>query len=338
MGKGVSACATCDGFFYKGQDVARRREAGTPRPRRRCTSRTFARHVTVIHRRDKFRAEKILQTKLLEKGNVVVRWNAVLDEVLGDAKGVNGIYVKDVSTGTKAEARRARPVRRGGTHAEHRHLRGTARYERADTSSPVVVVRATQARPSVPGVFAAGDVQDYVYRQAVTSSRERLHRGARRREVSGRAALAFRRTPGAPAIIAQTPEQRVSPTRKSPCSATAVRGTNADSPRSARPCDAASLRRPFRSNPCSTGTKRSPRASTPRCPGTHPSNRAGAVVSARRPGPRRSAQAEDRRALVGPRNIGASRLSAIASCPSKQGLDRNGRRRLAAFAGTRAAG
>src|SRR5882672_2377317 len=88
MGKGVSACATCDGFFYKNQDVAVVGGGNTAVEEALYLS-NIARHVTVIHRRDKFRAEKILQKKLLEKSNVEIRWNHVLDEVLGDAKGVN---------------------------------------------------------------------------------------------------------------------------------------------------------------------------------------------------------------------------------------------------------
>src|SRR5690348_15947452 len=98
MGKGVSACATCDGFFYKGQDVAVVGGGNTAVEEALYLS-NIARHVTVIHRREKFRAEKILQSKLFEKSNVKVRWNHVLDEVLGDAKGVNGIRVKDARSG-----------------------------------------------------------------------------------------------------------------------------------------------------------------------------------------------------------------------------------------------
>src|SRR5215831_14226685 len=100
MGKGVSACATCDGFFYKGQDVVVIGGGNTAVEEALYLS-NIARNVTVVHRRNKFRAEKILQKKLLEKGNVSVRWNSVLDEVLGDAQGVNGVFVKDVNNGAR---------------------------------------------------------------------------------------------------------------------------------------------------------------------------------------------------------------------------------------------
>src|SRR6266581_3924005 len=98
MGKGVSACATCDGFFYKGQDVAVVGGGNTAVEEALYLS-NITRHVTVIHRRDKFRAEKILQKKLFDRGNVTMRWNHVLDEVLGDAKGVAGVRIKDIQTG-----------------------------------------------------------------------------------------------------------------------------------------------------------------------------------------------------------------------------------------------
>src|SRR5262245_41016553 len=102
MGRGVSGCATCDGFFYKGQDVAVVGGGNTAVEEALYLS-NIARHVTVIHRRDKFRAEKILQKKLLDKGNVTVRWNHVLEQVLGDAKGVHGVRIKDVQTGASQQ-------------------------------------------------------------------------------------------------------------------------------------------------------------------------------------------------------------------------------------------
>jgi thioredoxin reductase (NADPH) len=168
MGKGVSACATCDGFFYKGQDVAVVGGGNTAVEEALYLS-NIARQVTVIHRRDKFRAEKILQKKLLEKGNVTVRWNHVLDEVLGDRKGVSGIRVKDVQTGA------AQKLDVQGLFVAVGHTPNTVIFEgQLDMKGGYIVTRGgnegNASATSVPGVFAAGDVQDHVYRQAVTSA------------------------------------------------------------------------------------------------------------------------------------------------------------------------
>jgi len=168
MGKGVSACATCDGFFYKGQDVAVVGGGNTAVEEALYLS-NIARRVTVVHRRDKFRAEKILQKKLLEKSNVSVRWNHVLDEVLGDAKGVHGIRVKDVQTG----ARDTLDVH--GLFVAVGHTPNTGIFDgQLEMKGGYIVTRGgsegNASATSVPGVFAAGDVQDHVYRQAVTSA------------------------------------------------------------------------------------------------------------------------------------------------------------------------
>jgi thioredoxin reductase (NADPH) len=168
MGKGVSACATCDGFFYKGQDVAVVGGGNTAVEEALYLS-NIARHVTVIHRREKFRAEKILQSKLFEKSNVKVRWNHVLDEVLGDAKGVNGIRVKDARSGA------AQRIDVQGLFIAVGHTPNTGIFEgQLDMKGGYIVTRGgsegSASATSVPGVFAAGDVQDHVYRQAVTSA------------------------------------------------------------------------------------------------------------------------------------------------------------------------
>jgi thioredoxin reductase (NADPH) len=168
MGKGVSACATCDGFFYKGQDVAVVGGGNTAVEEALYLS-NIARHVTVVHRRDKFRAEKILQKKLLDKSNVTVRWNQVLDEVLGDDRGVNGITVKDVTSG----ARQKLDVH--GLFVAVGHTPNTGIFEgQLDMKGGYILTRGgsdgNASATSVPGVFAAGDVQDHVYRQAVTSA------------------------------------------------------------------------------------------------------------------------------------------------------------------------
>jgi thioredoxin reductase (NADPH) len=168
MGKGVSACATCDGFFYKGQDVAVVGGGNTAVEEALYLS-NIARQVTVIHRRDKFRAEKILQNKLLERGNVTLRWNHVLDEVLGDARGVSGVRIKDVQTGA------AQQLDIQGLFIAVGHTPNTGIFEgQLEMKGGYIVTRGgsegNASATSVPGVFAAGDVQDHVYRQAVTSA------------------------------------------------------------------------------------------------------------------------------------------------------------------------
>ena len=168
MGKGVSACATCDGFFYKGQDVAVVGGGNTAVEEALYLS-NIARHVTVIHRRDKFRAEKILQKKLFDRGNVTLRWNHVLDEVLGDAKGVIGIRIKDSRTGTLQQ------MDVQGLFIAVGHTPNTGIFEgQLEMNGGYIVTRGgsegNASATSVPGVFAAGDVQDHVYRQAVTSA------------------------------------------------------------------------------------------------------------------------------------------------------------------------
>jgi len=168
MGKGVSACATCDGFFYKGQDVAVVGGGNTAVEEALYLS-NIARHVTVIHRRDKFRAEKILQDKLLARSNVSIRWNNVLDEVLGDPKGVNGIRVRDTLTGA------VQKLDVQGLFIAVGHTPNTVIFEgQLDMRGGYIVTRGgsegNATATSVPGVFASGDVQDHVYRQAVTSA------------------------------------------------------------------------------------------------------------------------------------------------------------------------
>jgi thioredoxin reductase (NADPH) len=168
MGKGVSACATCDGFFYKGQDVAVVGGGNTAVEEALYLS-NITRHVTVIHRRDKFRAEKILQNRLFEKPNVTLRWNHVLDEVLGDSKGVNGIRIKDLQTNA------VQKLDVQGLFVAVGHTPNTGIFEgELDMKGGYIITRGgsegNASATSVPGVFAAGDVQDHVYRQAVTSA------------------------------------------------------------------------------------------------------------------------------------------------------------------------
>jgi thioredoxin reductase (NADPH) len=171
MGKGVSACATCDGFFYRDQDVAVVGGGNTAVEEALYLS-NIARHVSVIHRRDKFRAEKILIDKLLARtrgGNVSIRWNSVLDEVLGDASGVTGIRIKDVNSGGADE------LGLHGLFIAIGHTPNTQIFEgQLEMKNGYILTHGghegNATATSVPGVFAAGDVQDHVYRQAVTSA------------------------------------------------------------------------------------------------------------------------------------------------------------------------
>jgi thioredoxin reductase (NADPH) len=171
MGKGVSACATCDGFFYKNQDVAVIGGGNTAVEEALYLS-NIARHVAVIHRRDKFRAEKIMIDKLLAKaknGNVSIKWNSVLDEVLGDQTGVTAIRVKDARSGASEE------LKVHGLFIAIGHTPNTQIFDgQLDMRGGYIRTQGgndgNATATSVPGVFAAGDVQDHVYRQAVTSA------------------------------------------------------------------------------------------------------------------------------------------------------------------------
>jgi thioredoxin reductase (NADPH) len=171
MGKGVSACATCDGFFYKGQDVAVIGGGNTAVEEALYLS-NIAKSVTVVHRRDKFRAEAILIDRLMEKarsGNVKVEWNHTLDEVLGDRKGVNGMRIKPT------QGDKAKEVPLHGVFIAIGHTPNTQIFQgQVEMVNGYIVARngsqGNATVTSVPGVFAAGDVQDHVYRQAVTSA------------------------------------------------------------------------------------------------------------------------------------------------------------------------
>ncbi|MBT9462055.1 MAG: thioredoxin-disulfide reductase [Rugosibacter sp.] len=170
-GKGVSACATCDGFFYKNQEVAVI-GGGNTAVEEALYLANIASKVTVVHRRDKFRGEKILQDKLFEKekaGKVVIKWNTTLDEVLGDKTGVTGMRVKDVNSG-KTEDLALQGVFIAIGHKPNTEL-FTGQLEMENGYIVTQCGRKGNATAtSIPGVFAAGDVQDHIYRQAVTSA------------------------------------------------------------------------------------------------------------------------------------------------------------------------
>ena len=171
MGKGVSACATCDGFFYKNQDVAVIGGGNTAVEEALYLS-NIARHVTVVHRRDKFRAEKIMQDKLFEKekaDKITIKWNHALDEVLGDAGGVNGISIRHVASGATEK------LDLHGLFVAIGHTPNTGIFEGQLQMENGYIIshgghKGDATATSIAGVFAAGDVQDHIYRQAVTSA------------------------------------------------------------------------------------------------------------------------------------------------------------------------
>src|SRR5439155_6394903 len=171
MGKGVSACATCDGFFYRGQEVAVV-GGGNTAVEEALYLANIATKVTLIHRRDKFRAEAILVDRLNAKvaeGKIEIKYNHTLDEITGDASGVTGANIKSTIDG------KITPIKLHGVFIAIGHKPNTGIFEgqlemkngyiRTNTGLEGMATATT-----VPGVFAAGDVQDHVYRQAVTSA------------------------------------------------------------------------------------------------------------------------------------------------------------------------
>ena len=171
MGKGVSACATCDGFFYRNQEVAVI-GGGNTAVEEALYLAGIASKVTLIHRRDKFRAEPILVDRLMHKvqeGKIVLELNHTLDEVLGDNSGVTGLRIKSTETGA------ARDIAVHGLFVAIGHKPNTGIFEgQLDMHNGYIKTRSglegMATATNVPGVFAAGDVQDHVYRQAITSS------------------------------------------------------------------------------------------------------------------------------------------------------------------------
>ena len=171
MGKGVSACATCDGFFYKGDDVAVIGGGNTAVEEALYLS-NIAKSVTLVHRRDKLRAEAIMIDKLMDRvktGNLRVEWNQTLDEVLGDKTGVTGIRIK----GTTESTTKDMPLK--GVFIAIGHTPNTQIFNgQIDMANGYIKTKSgnngNATATNIPGVFAAGDVQDHVYRQAVTSA------------------------------------------------------------------------------------------------------------------------------------------------------------------------
>lgn len=165
-GRGVSACATCDGFFYKNQPVAVIGGGNTAVEEALYLS-NIASKVTVIHRRDSFRSEKILSNQLLKKaetGNVEILWNHTLDEVLGDDAGVTGIRVKSTESGNTQE------FAVQGVFIAIGHQPNTSMFKGQLEMQHDYIILKKGTQTSIPGVFAAGDVSDPIYRQAITSA------------------------------------------------------------------------------------------------------------------------------------------------------------------------
>lgn len=170
-GKGVSACATCDGFFYRNQEVAVV-GGGNTAVEETLYLANIASKVTLVHRRDKFKAEAILVDKLMERvkeGKVVLETFQTLDEVLGDNTGVTGMRIKDVNTGNTKD------IALKGVFIAIGHKPNTDIFEgQLEMEGGYIITKAGRegnfTATSVPGVFAAGDVQDHIYRQAVTSA------------------------------------------------------------------------------------------------------------------------------------------------------------------------
>ncbi|MEC8917266.1 thioredoxin-disulfide reductase [Salinicola sp. LHM] len=171
MGQGVSACATCDGFFYRNQHVVVVGGGNTAMEEALYLS-NIASKVTLVHRRDSLRGEKILQDRLHEKvqsGNMAIEWNHTLDEVLGDGSGVTGVRLRSTLSGE------TRQLDAMGVFIAIGHTPNTGIFEgQLDMANGYIRVQSglegNATATSVPGVFAAGDVMDHVYRQAITSA------------------------------------------------------------------------------------------------------------------------------------------------------------------------
>ncbi len=171
MGKGVSGCATCDGFFYKGQDVAVV-GGGNTAVEEALYLANIAKHVTLVHRRDTFKAEKILVDHLMarvKEGKITLETNRTLDEVLGDKSGVTGMRIKSTQDGSTKE------IPLTGVFIAIGHKPNTGIFEgQLELEGGYIVTQSgnkgNATATSIEGVFAAGDVQDHIYKQAVTSA------------------------------------------------------------------------------------------------------------------------------------------------------------------------
>lgn len=170
-GKGVSACATCDGFFYKDLNVVVVGGGNTAVEEALYLS-NIAKHVTLIHRRDSFKAEKIMVDKLLEKVNegvISIEFDSTVHEITGDGNSVNGVEIKNIKNGE------TKKLDASGIFVAIGHLPNTAMFEnQINMENGYIITKGgrngNSTETSVPGIFAAGDVQDHIYRQAITSA------------------------------------------------------------------------------------------------------------------------------------------------------------------------
>ncbi|MBU6474591.1 MAG: thioredoxin-disulfide reductase [Alphaproteobacteria bacterium] len=164
-GKGVSACATCDGFFYKGKEVIVV-GGGNSAVEEALFLTNFASKVTVIHRRDEFRAEKIMQDRLFNNPKISVIWDSALEEVTGDGKGVTGAKIKNLKTGAVTD------LKTDGVFIAIGHKPATELFKgQVDIDKEgYIVTKPDSTETNIPGVFAAGDVKDKKFRQAVTAA------------------------------------------------------------------------------------------------------------------------------------------------------------------------
>ncbi|WP_155369239.1 thioredoxin-disulfide reductase [Catellatospora vulcania] len=165
LGHGVSSCATCDGFFFKGQRIVV--AGGGDSAMEEATFLTrFAEHVTIIHRRDEFRASKIMAERALANEKISVEWNTVIDEILGTDGKVSGVRVHNVITGESRELAATGVFVAIGHDPRSEMFRGQVELD----DEGYVKVDAPSTRTNIPGVFAAGDLVDHTYRQAITAS------------------------------------------------------------------------------------------------------------------------------------------------------------------------